>query len=232
VATSENWLRHGVPGNCKLESVEVEPVKLLKGEITADAVERLRRRGRELKADLHRIESAPFPSSYAKQRMREQVEILAQRGETNVAALVEDGNGKLQFQRALLRVQMHNIPKAPAAVGYAEAVDPAALVAWLFKEALIKRLDAEIDREADDKAALSPEAREKAGAEVMGDLLAVERDECALVWQAQAQGLPVEHRSDISPLALLGVWLVTAPRVVPSFGSSPEHAITFVGTER
>jgi hypothetical protein len=40
---------------------------------------------------------------------------------------------------------------------------------------------------------------------VMGDLLAVERDEAALVWQAQAQNLPVEHRADISPLALLGL---------------------------
>ncbi|OSI79310.1 hypothetical protein BSZ21_01530 [Bradyrhizobium canariense] len=38
----------------------------------------------------------------------------------------------------------------------------------------------------------------------MGDLLAVERDEAALVWPAQAQGLPVEHRADINPLALLG----------------------------
>jgi hypothetical protein len=37
----------------------------------------------------------------------------------------------------------------------------------------------------------------------MGDLLAVERDEAALVWQAQ--NLPVEHRADISPLALLGL---------------------------
>jgi hypothetical protein len=225
----ENWLRHRMPGNCKLESVEVEPVKLLKGEDLVGAVERLRRHGRELRADLHRIDSAPYPAAYCKQRMREQVSILAQRGEINVAALIEDGNGKLQFQRELLRVQMHNIPKAPAAVGYAEAVDPAALVAWLFKEALIKRLDAEIDSEQDDKAALSPEAREKAAAEVMADLLAVERDECALVWQAQAQNLPVEHRSDISPLALLGVRLVTAPRAVPTIGS-PEHSFGLVGT--
>jgi len=46
----------------------------------------------------------------------------------------------------------------------------------------------------------------------MGDLLAAERDEAALVWQAQAQGLPVEHRADISPLAILQVRLVTTPR--------------------
>jgi hypothetical protein len=53
----------------------------------------------------------------------------------------------------------------------------------------------------------------------MGDLLAVERDEATLVWQAQAQGLPVEHRSDINPVALLGIVLVTAPRATNGHAS-------------
>ena len=47
--------------------------------------------------------------------------------------------------------------------------------------ALLARLDALISEEADDPAALTHEARQKAEAEVMGDLLAVERDEAALV---------------------------------------------------
>ncbi len=47
----------------------------------------------------------------------------------------------------------------------------------------------------------------------MSDLLAVERDESALVFAAQAQGLPVEHRNDINPVALLGVALITAPAI-------------------
>jgi hypothetical protein len=78
---------------------------------------------------------------------------------------------------------------------------------------------------------LSHEARQKAEAEVMGDLLAVERDECALVWQAQAQGLPCEHRADVSPVALLGLRLVTAPRAgMPA--TSPGHAWDIVGGGR
>ena len=75
-----------------------------------------------------------------------------------------------------------------------------------------RRTGPEINTEADDKAALSHEAREKAEAETMADLLAVERDESWFVWQAQSQGLPIEHRADISPLALLGLRLVTTPR--------------------
>ena len=43
------------------------------------------------------------------------------------------------------------------------------------------------------------------------DLFAVERDESALVWRAMDERLPVEHRADIDPRALLGVALVTAP---------------------
>ena len=89
--------------------------------------------------------------------------------------------------------------------------------------ALLARLDALISEEADDPAALTHEARQKAEAEVMGDLLAVERDEAALVWQAQSQSLLVEHRADISPLALLGLRLITAPRAVPP-STSAEHA--------
>jgi hypothetical protein len=99
--------------------------------------------------------------------------------------------------------------------------DTVALVAWLHKDALIAALDREIASEADDKAALSHEAREKAVAETQADLLAVERDESWFVWQAQSQGLPVEHRADISPLALLGLKLVTAPRADPSPETSP-----------
>ena len=60
----EAWLRDGRPSGTLLEAVEIEPPKLLKGEdVLLDAIENRRRRARELKADLHRIRSAPMPSS-------------------------------------------------------------------------------------------------------------------------------------------------------------------------
>jgi hypothetical protein len=70
------------------------------------------------------------------------------------------------------------------------------LFAWLHKDALIKRLDAEIDREADDAATLMHEVLQRQEADVLGDLLATERDESAVAWQALAQNLYVFHRSD------------------------------------
>jgi hypothetical protein len=225
----EQWLRDGKPRGTTLEAVETEP-KLLKGETITDAITRLRKAVAELQAGLHRIRSAPLPASHAKRKARQQVAQLAERGGANVSALlVEQSDGKLQFQREMLRVQMHNIPKAPAAIGYGEVIDPVALAAWLDPQALLKKLDAEIDSKSDDKAALTPEARQQREAEVMADLLAAETEEAALVFQAQSRNLPVEHRADISPLAILGMQLVTAPRALPSPASDPMHAFDLVG---
>ena len=102
------------------------------------------------------------------------------------------------------------------------------LICWINLEALLKRLDAEIDSEADDKNALSHDERQKREAVVLGDLLAVERDEAALVWAAQAQGLPAEHRADVDPCALLGVRLVTA-RAPNGLGTSVGMGLDGVG---
>jgi hypothetical protein len=209
LAGCEDLPRHGVPGNCRLEMADVEAPKLNKGEGPLDAVDRLRRRGRELRADLHRIESAPYPSSYAKAKMRAQVEALAMQGAPSMASLIEH-DGKISWPQAQVQSTIYNA--TPAAVGFAEAPDALALFAWLHKDELIAALDHEIDAEADDAAALTHEQRQQQAAEVALDLLEIERSESELVWAAQSQGLPVEHRPDISPLALLGLKLVTAPR--------------------
>ena len=107
---------------------------------------------------------------------------------------------EIEWNTQQLRAEVYN---APGAVGFVEVSDTLALLAWINRDALLKKLDALIDSEADDKSALSHEARQKAEAEVAQDLLACERDEAALVFKAQAQGLPVEHRKDCSPLAIL-----------------------------
>jgi hypothetical protein len=68
-----------------LQDGEGEVPKLAKGENgLLDAIENRRRKVREARADLHRIQSSSFPSSYCKQRMREQIGQLAQRGAVSV----------------------------------------------------------------------------------------------------------------------------------------------------
>lgn len=106
LATAENWLKNGRPGSTTLEDAkEVEP-QLHKNETIIDGVERLRRRCRELRADLHRIASAPYLSGYCKQRMRAQIEALAMQGAPTVAALVEH-DGDLIWPMTRLRSEVH-----------------------------------------------------------------------------------------------------------------------------
>ena len=100
LSNTENLLRHGMPSGVLLQDHETEMPKLLKSEAVVDGIERLRRRCRELKADQHRIASAPYPSSYAKAQMRAQIEALAMQGAPSVSRLVElDGPVDFQTQR-------------------------------------------------------------------------------------------------------------------------------------
>ncbi len=150
--------------------------------------------------------------------MREQVEALAMQGAPSVSNLVEHA-GPVEFPTKRLESEVFAEPRALA---FAEVADAVALTCWLHKDALIKRLDAaEIDSEADDKAALTPEAREQQEAVLMGDLLDIERQEASLVWRGQSEGLPCEHRADCSPQAVLQVRLVTVPRAIDGPSTSP-----------
>jgi len=202
----EGWLRDGRPGSTVLNDYGPEPEpKLGKGEDLLSALERVRRNGRELKATLHRVRSACYPSSYAKQRMRAMVEALSMQGVPSVAGLVELDH-PIEWPRQQVQSQVRDGDHL--ALGFAEVSDAVALVAWLHRDALIKRLDAEIDSEADDAASLSHEDRQRREAEVLGDILAQDRIEAAMVWSGQSQGLPVEHRQDCSAMAILQCQLV------------------------
>jgi hypothetical protein len=204
--------------------------QLLKNESLTDAILRLQRRGRELKADMNRITSAPYPSSYAKQQMRAQIEALAMQGAPDVADVIEHDR-KVVWPTQ--RVQSSVLNTGTPAIAFAEMPDTLALVAWLHRDALFAALDREIVTESDDDAALTPEARQQQEAEMQGDLLAVEREESALVWRAMDERLPVEHRNDCSPQATLQLSLIASPRTNNgSLGSSAIHAWDIVRGRR
>jgi hypothetical protein len=225
----EQWLRNGKPRGTTLEAVETEAPKLLKNENISDAIARFRSRAQELKNALAKISAAKLPSPLVKTRIREQVAALAAKGAPNVHDLIARDDGKLVFPKQMLRAQVLNTPKAPAATAYGEIVEPTALVAWLLRDRLIEALFALVDEQKDDASALSPELRQQRAAEAQGGLLAVERGEATLVWMAQAQGLSIEHRPDCAPEGILQCRLVVVPRALPSPGSSLEHAFGVVG---
>ena len=145
------------------------------------------------------------------------IEALAMQGAPSVSNLLEHA-GPVEFQTKRLQSEVFAEPRALA---FAEVPDTLALTCWLLRDAMIKRLDADIDSESDDKAALTHEARQKAEAEVMGDLLGVEREEASLTWRAIDEKLHIEARADISALALLGVALVSTPRAIDGPSTTP-----------
>ena len=225
----ESWLGDGGrPAGSALQDFSGPEPQLFKGENITAAIDRLRHRVRELRADLHRIESAPFPSSHACAKMRQTIEALAMRGAVNVSHLVER-DGDIEFPTTRITAMVRNIEQQQAgAVAFVAVSDTTAIFAWLHQAELIRRLDEEIQSEADDDAALSVEDRQRHAAEVATDLLAVERDESFFVWRAQTDRLPVEHRADVDPVALLNVALVIAPRVAAS-GTTGGHAYDIIG---
>jgi len=221
----ESWLSGGKPSGVVLRDHAEETLKLPKDEDVLTFIERQRRRVREARAALHTIESSPFPSAYCKQRMRGQIEQLAERGAVSVSRLVEH-DGDVEFADEHRTVPVF-VAKDAAVASWTQP-DAVALFAWMFRDELVKRLEAEVMAEADDAAALTHEERQRRAAEVQADLLAVERTECAAVWLAMSQNLPVEFRPDTDAVALLNVELVVAP-LARSSGSSIEHALDLVG---
>jgi hypothetical protein len=90
-------------------------------------------------------------------------------------------------------------------IGSAEHVDALALVAWLHRDALIARLEEEIDAQADDAKALSDEARSTKTAEIRSAILTAEREEEAIIRLIEQEGAEFERRADADPRAILSV---------------------------
>jgi hypothetical protein len=212
----EAFLRDGVPGGVSLaEADDIAPADILrKGEALIDAVERLRHRVRELKADLHRVRSSPLPKAVARKRLIDQIDALAANA-PDTSQLIEHDEGRIAFPTKQVSAMVHNVQGGEQIV-FVEVPDIAAIMATVMRDQLIAWCDSDLDQNADDKAALSPEQRETMEAEINQSLLQIEREESALVWKAMADGLGnVAHRPDANPLALLGLRLITAQAAPP-----------------
>lgn len=139
----EDWLKNGRPHGTSLQDHEVEPVKLLKGEDILSALDRVRRRGRELKADLARISAAPFPSSHVRSKIRAEVEALAALGVPVVSDVIEHDHSVVWPSRRLQASVYNGETPGFAAT---EVPDVLALLAFVLKQASARRLGCTGDR--------------------------------------------------------------------------------------
>jgi hypothetical protein len=115
----EEFLREGRPhGTVLLEAPPIEITDVLRrDEKVNDALERLRHRLRELDADAHRINSAPYPSGDVKQRLREQLDTLANRGVPSVDRLIEH-NGEIVWSQTTQLLELVAIGKDGSPVSF------------------------------------------------------------------------------------------------------------------
>ncbi len=183
-----------------------------RGEAPADGVRRIRVEIAETKAARSALEIAPVPAGEARARARALVANLAEANGLQIEPLFQPVGPPLADEvlpHALVTVLVSSSPTtgipALASGGVVRVVDAAALVAFAVGPMLAKALEAAIDAIADD--ALAVPTAERAGREskLHTALLALERQEEALVEAAQQGGIAIERRADANPIAILGI---------------------------
>jgi hypothetical protein len=206
VTALEKYLSSCAHGIAAFEG-EVEP-KLKRNDSLTEAIEQRRRRLRELRADLRRIAAAPYPSVTAKEVLRAHVTALAERGAPDLLPLIEEGRPEIGGPVNHRFEEVHGTAQGSLPVRGSvrfPVPDLLSLLAWLDPDRLIARLEAAIDELADDDNALTDDQRTEARTQVTNDMLAVEREEEALVCRAEAENLTVQRRPDCDPRAVLGL---------------------------
>jgi hypothetical protein len=202
---------------------DAEEPAIPKGDL-GEAIQRQREAIRAKQAEIARIAKAPVTREVAKQHARDQLAAMARPPDLSGLKFGRD----IVFPIERLQVEVHN--SGGGTVGFAATNDGSGLVAWLFRDQLLQRIDAEVDKVIGAKEGMTPDERQVVVARLEGELMDLERLDVALTWAAIAQGLAITHREDVSIAALIGVRLVTQP--VQSSQSSPGHAFDLVGAGR
>ena len=216
----ESWTKNGIPGGNVLAEHEIEMPKLAKGESTLhDALENRRRRYRELRGDLARVQACPVPLAYARKRMKEQLATLAAQGVPSVSRLIESADGRIEFANVTRSAPV--LMAQDAAIAHWQDVETLPLIAYLMQDILTAKLDKLLIEESDESNALMPDGAQRQCATIAEDILSTEREESAIVWELLGQRQPVAFRIETDPRAVLSVKLIAAPRFNPSPGSSP-----------
>lgn len=174
---------------------------LLKNESTKSAIDRIRSKIAGLQADLKATENAPQPSSVTKQRMREQIAKLAEAGRPSIA---EDGRIIWSDMRVSANAYLRT-GAGTAADGICGLMvpDSPAIMVWLHRDVLVKRLEQQIDAESDDAKALSDAQRAQRQGALLENILALERQECRLITMAESEGVMIDYRAECNPYAVL-----------------------------
>lgn len=184
-----DWIA-AIPESVQLRDHVAKDAEVSK--ISPGVIEKRRRRIRELLADIGRVDAAPISTNAAKQRAREEIEKLAERGRPVVHKLLEDRGGIGWPQRSIGFVRLEDLFET----------DSLAIMAFAQQESLIAAVEREIDEVGGGADSLTDDERFNRFDKLFDELLATERDEEALI---AAADFDVQRRSDADPRAVLGI---------------------------
>lgn len=230
IAACEDFIR-SIPSDTAIAARSEIELQLRKHETVLQGIERERYRLGELDADERRIKAAPIPSSVAKARAREQLSRRAEQGAPSTMRLVEHGTA-VEF--ATITQHLPIISTAVDQYSYAngEVPDAIGLLLWAFKDEIIDKIDALIDKDSSDECALTDDAREELLTQIARERLQIEYIECAMVRAAQAQGISVEFRENSDIRALLKIELTTALAPPPDPNAGKAGWVQHIGGAR
>lgn len=185
--------------------VSLPDARPAKGQTLAHAVDEVRAAIGDKKLDRSVAQNAPLTAAEAKRIARVEIDALAESGRIDVEGAVESG-AELGFPFNRRPGQTISLSRRFSMTAEdVDVVDVLAVMTWLHRDAMIAKIEAEIDLAADEAAALDATRRAERVAETAAEILKLERREEALIRQARAAGLPIARRPDADPRAVLGL---------------------------
>jgi len=143
----------------------------------------------QLQADLKAVDDAPYPAGFVREKAARFIEQLAR--PINVRDAIENGE---EPYLPLMALSEHIT--APDALG---------ILVWALGPRIMELVNKEIAECSDEKHALSPEQRVARTAKIKTDLLAAERVEALIEWEALQEGANLPLRAEADPRAIIGV---------------------------
>jgi len=144
-------------------------------------------------AKRRKLRNAGRPVAERRAAMERQIRAMALRGRPDVSNLAYGGPVKFTQTR---------VGRTGNTLEY--ATDAAALVAWLYEDDLLLKLDALVSAEADE-GSISVAAQLRALDELADELLTLHRQRAAIVNKLAAEGQEIHHRPDAPVEAVLMV---------------------------
>lgn len=178
-----------LPADMVVEDAKRPKIKL-KNETHQQAIASLRGQIMKLIAERSQVERAALPTDEIKAQAKRWIVERALKGRPTITA----GHDKFDIVFSAMKEN-----------AYTPTLDVFALLAWYDPEYLEDKLNTVIDEMPRPTFALSPSEKAQRLAEIKAELADAERMECALIDDAQDNGIIIDHRPNVSVPALLGL---------------------------